>query len=83
VKVELTKRAVKDLDGLEKAQPKLYDKMVAKIKALEQEPTLGKPLVGPLRGRWSLRVGEYRAIYETGKDVVTILTVNHRREVYR
>jgi mRNA-degrading endonuclease RelE of RelBE toxin-antitoxin system len=28
-------------------------------------------------------VGEYPIIYEVGRSVVTILTVNHRREVYR
>lgn len=81
--VQLTKRAVKDLDDLEKAQPQLYTKILAKIGGLAQGPTSGKPLVGPLKGKWSLRVGEYRIIYEPGKDVVTVLTVNHRREVYR
>ena len=81
--VELTKRAGKDLDSLNKAQPELFKKVVAKIGSLRDDPKAGKPLVGPLKGKWSLRVGEYRVIYEIGKSAVTVLTVNHRREVYR
>lgn len=81
--VELTKRAGKDLDSLNRAQPKLFEKVVAKIRSLRDDPKAGKSLVGPLKGKWSLRVGEYRIIYEIGKTVIIVLTVNHRREVYR
>jgi len=81
--VELTKRAGKDLDSLNRAQPELFEKVVAKIRSLRDDSKAGKPLVGPLKGKWSLRVGEYRIIYEIGKAVIIVLTVNHRREVYR
>ncbi|MBI4418808.1 MAG: type II toxin-antitoxin system RelE/ParE family toxin, partial [Ignavibacteriales bacterium] len=42
-----------------------------------------KPLVGPLKGIWSVRVGEYRVLYEFDEMTVIVLTVNHRREAYR
>jgi mRNA interferase RelE/StbE len=83
VKIELTKRAVEDLDALGRSQPQLYGKLIAKIGTLGNDPALGKPLVGPLKGLRSLRVGDYRIVYEKGKDGVVVLTVNHRREVYR
>jgi len=73
----------KDLGRIERAQPDLHDRIIAKIQALADRPTLGKPLLGPLKGKWSLRIGEYRVIYEIGREVVVVLTVNHRREVYR
>lgn len=83
MKVELTKRAIKDLDFLEKGQPQLCARVLARIKSLQDDRKAGKPLVGPLKGKWSLRVGEYRIIYELGSNIVTVLTVNHRGEVYR
>jgi addiction module RelE/StbE family toxin len=83
VKIELTKRAKKDLDALGRSQPQLFGKVVAKIEALGDDPDMGKALVGPLKALRSLRVGDYRIIYEKGKDAVVVLTVNHRREVYR
>ena len=79
--VELTKRAARDLDGLAKAG--ILPKILAKIETLSREPAAGKPLVGPLKGIWSLRVGEYRILYEIDKKKVIVLTVNHRREAYR
>jgi mRNA-degrading endonuclease RelE of RelBE toxin-antitoxin system len=81
--VELTHRAAKDLDRLHRAQPALFGKVVAKIQSLTRDPRVGKPLVGPLKGKWSLRVGDYRFMYEVGKARIVVLTVNHRREVYK
>jgi len=58
-------------------------KVIAKIQSLAEDPSAGKPLVGPLEGIWSLRVGEYQILYQFDEKRATILTVNHRREVYR
>lgn len=81
--VELTARAVRDLNRLEQAQPAIFEKLTAKIRSLSSDPKAGKPLVGPLKGKWSLRVGDYRIIYEPGKKTIVVLTINHRREVYK
>ena len=81
--VELTNRACKHLDGLRRAQPVLFDKVVSKIQMLAKDPKMGKSLVGPLKGKWSLRVGDWRILYKVGQTIVLVLTVNHRREVYK
>ncbi len=81
--VELTRRAIKDLDRLKRAQPALSAKVVAKVQSLKDDPKSGKPLIGPLKGKWSLRVGHIRIIYEIGTVAITILTINHRKDVYR
>lgn len=83
IPVELTKRAVKDLDRLRRAQPLLFEKVVAKIMTLADDQETGKPLAGPLKGIRSLRVGDQRILYECGRNAIVVLTVNHRREVYR
>ncbi len=81
--VELTHRAVRDLDSLRRRQPRLSVKLLDKLESLAEDPLAGKPLTGPLKGLRSLRVGEWRIIYEVRKDAVVVLTVNLRREVYR
>lgn len=42
----------------------------------------GKPLRYSLRGCRSLRVGDYRVIYKIESNVVLIIKIGHRREVY-
>ncbi len=56
-------------------------------KAIERRLTtfperFGKPLQGDLKGMWSLRVGDWRVIYEISGEQVRILRIGHRREVY-
>jgi mRNA interferase RelE/StbE len=51
---------------------------------LSNNPELGKPLVGRLSGLWSLRVGNYRAIYSIKNNelLVLVLRLGHRKNVY-
>jgi mRNA interferase RelE/StbE len=44
-----------------------------------------EPLTGDRRGFWRYRVGDYRivAAIEDDRLVVLVVTVGHRREVYR
>lgn len=57
-------------------------KIKKKLKKLENNPRLGKPLkYSDFR---SLRIGNYRAIYEVywKKKQVIVLFIGHRRRVY-
>lgn len=83
MEVELTHRAARDLDTVRRRHPKLFVRLLDKLESLADDPLAGKPLTGPLQGFRSLRVGDWRVIYEVGKGVVKVLTVNHRREIYR
>ena len=51
---QLTRRARKDLDKLPAV---LGDKAMEIIERLDADPTLGKKLLGPLRGKRSARLG--------------------------
>jgi mRNA interferase RelE/StbE len=42
----------------------------------------GKPLQYSLKGCRRLRVGDFRVIFRVENDVVTIVKIGHRREVY-
>jgi len=83
-KIELAKEAESDLEYLHKADRKLFEKILAKIKFLSVNPKEGKPLVGRHKGEYSFRVGKYRIVYEldTARHIVYILTVKHRKHVY-
>ena len=51
---------------------------------LVTEPaSYGKPLRHSLQSLWSLRVGDYRVIYQINNDEVIILKIGHRRNVYK
>ena len=45
-------------------------------KKLTADPLVfGKPLAGPLKGYWRLRVGEYRVIYRMAQQRVTVIVI--------
>lgn len=70
---------------LAKLPVEVYELVLDGIRALALEPR--PPGCLKLTGRpgWRIRIGNYRVIYEIDDDrqVVTILDVGHRREIYR
>lgn len=72
-------RRIGDLDGV------IKERIRKAIIRLSEHPELGKRLTGILSDRWSYRVGDWRILYKLRKSelVILILTVGHRREVYR
>ncbi len=78
--VLLHPKAAKELEKIEKP---IKSRMTEKLRELGDHPErIGKPLKHS--DFWSLRVGDYRAIYEIDrdKDQVIILFIGHRKEVY-
>jgi len=60
------------------------DRIVEKLKEISENPRVGKPLRGRLRGLYSARVGDYRIIYQVSDERRTIaaVAVGHRKAVY-
>jgi mRNA interferase RelE/StbE len=80
--IQVLRRAQKGLARLPKQE---YERVRDAIGALADDPRPGgcKKLTG--REGWRIRVGQYRVIYEI-EDVVrivTILDVDHCRDIYR
>jgi mRNA interferase RelE/StbE len=82
--IELAKEAESDLEKLHRSDRKLFARILSKIESLSLDPLEGKPLVGNHKGEYSLRIGNYRIVYEldTRKYIVYILTVKHRKNAY-
>lgn len=78
----LSRRALKDLDDL---PPALREKALAVIGQLDQNPALGKKLLGALKGKRSARLGRsHRIIYRLDNaGTPEVLTVRSRQDAYR
>ena len=71
-------------DFLEKLDKKDKERMKNKLEDLKNNPELGKPLTGRLAGLWSLRTGDYRALYQIrhGELLILVLKIKHRKDAY-
>jgi mRNA interferase RelE/StbE len=82
--VALTPSARRRLDKLPlPAAAALFEHLTGPVAANPYR--LGKPLDAPFEQVWSVRRGEYRALYSIDDDrrIVTVLAVAHRRDAYR
>ncbi|MDE0656022.1 MAG: type II toxin-antitoxin system RelE/ParE family toxin [Acidimicrobiaceae bacterium] len=78
---KLTRRGQRDL---EKLPEPIRKKALEIIRRLDQNPAMGKKLLGALAGKRVARLGRaHRIIYTAEGGVVTVLTVRPRRDVYR
>ena len=77
----LSRRFDRDFSKLDKD---VRDRVVEKLREISDDPRIGKPLRGKLRGLHSARVGDYRIVYQVfdEKRVVAAVTVGHRKAVY-
>jgi mRNA interferase RelE/StbE len=81
----LSSGAEKAMAKLQKSDSRLFRRISTALEHLASEPFAGKALVGPLKGYYSERVGDYRILYtlENGSSHVLVLKIQHRKEVYR
>ena len=81
-------RIVYHPEVLDKDLPKLPRNLRSRIhQAIQQrlgrEPShYGEPLRQTLKGYWKLRVGDYRVIFQLRDDLVLIIEIGHRKDIY-
>jgi mRNA interferase RelE/StbE len=70
---------------LSKINAKDQDRIIIAIRRLSDNPRPTGCLKLSGRPAWRIRVGDYRIIYEihTEQLLITVITIGHRREVYR
>ena len=84
--IEISRTAEKQIQKLDlKAQESIAGFLRTRIMPAPNPRQLGKALHGDKKGLWRYRVGDYRLICDIQDRRVTILllTVGHRKEVYR
>ena len=82
--IHFSREADSDIDTLYFSDKKLFARIIKKIEFLENHPKEGKPLVGTHKGEYSLRVGNYRIVYQLdhAKHFIYVLTIKHCKHVY-
>ncbi len=74
------------LRRLEKLPRDVQRRIVSKIEALRDDPfPVGCKKIEVLADAWRIRTGDYRIVYQVHRGVliVLVLTVGHRKDVYR
>ncbi|HXF49137.1 MAG TPA: type II toxin-antitoxin system RelE/ParE family toxin [Verrucomicrobiae bacterium] len=82
-RILFTRRANKDYETLSEA---VKPRILAALDEIARAPFKeGKPLKGEMKGCFSHRMGNYRIVYQiqAKQIVVLVLTIAHRKEVYR
>lgn len=85
-RVEYTPQAVKQLAKLDRqTRIFIYAWIDKNLQGCENPRKHGKSLTANKRGQWRYRVGDYRLLaeIEDKKIVILILTIGHRREIYK
>ena len=84
--IRFAKAAIKALSKLDKpTRVILYSWIKENLYECNNPRLHGKALSGDKKGMWRYRVGDYRIIADIQDEsiIILILTVGHRREVYR
>jgi mRNA interferase RelE/StbE len=74
------------LRQLEKLSPDVQKRVALKIERLRDDPfPTGCKKMAALQDTWRVRAGDYRVVYQVHRGVllVLVLTVGHRKDVYR
>jgi mRNA interferase RelE/StbE len=74
------------LRQLEKLPRDIQKKLAVRIEALRDEPfRSGCKKMAAIPDTWRVRVGDYRIVYQVHQKIllVLVLTIGHRKDVYR
>lgn len=80
---EFKNKAAKEL---EKLPPQVRNRILKKLKfySFQKNPLKFAEKLKDYRfGNYRFRVGDYRIIFDTEDDKITILKVGHRKEIYK
>ena len=78
-----SERAVKDISKL---SPQIKQRLGKKLEwfGSQSDPLqFAEPLTKPADAQYRFRVGDYRVLFDVDSTTLTILHVQHRRQVYR
>jgi len=70
------------LGRLKELDRQVQVRMLKEIKILEENPFAGKRLRGHLSELLSLRIGDYRILYQILGNQIIVRTVGHRKTIY-
>lgn len=82
-RIVVTKKAKRDIDGLEHIVRERLGKKLLQVAQLDDIRPVVRELTDGRIGGYRLRVGDYRVIFDLEEKEIIILKVQHRKDVYR
>jgi mRNA interferase RelE/StbE len=73
----------KALSLLKKLDPLVYKRIINKIDQLKENPFSKDVKKLRITGSFRLRVGDYRVIFDVQGNTIRILSLGHRKNIYR
>jgi len=77
--VRFTPRFLKRIKALGR---EVQVRILREVNILKINPYAGKPLRGEWKGFYSLRMGDYRILYQIKGNKIFLLVVGHRKRIY-
>jgi mRNA interferase RelE/StbE len=74
------------LRDLKKLSNDAQKRIIRKLDFYTASPNVLKfaePLIGTRFGEWRFRIGDYRVIFDIAQNVIIILSVGHRKDIYK
>ncbi|KKU02774.1 MAG: Addiction module toxin, RelE/StbE family [Candidatus Amesbacteria bacterium GW2011_GWA2_47_70] len=71
---------------LKKFSPEVSRKIIAKLGFFISAPSpleFAERLINNDAGQYRFRIGDYRVIFDVEEDTIVVLTLGHRREIYK
>jgi mRNA interferase RelE/StbE len=84
--IEFERDAIRQLNRLDQSvRGRIVQFLESRVIGSDDPRRLGKALHGELAGLWGYRVGDYRLVclLEDERQLIALVSVGHRREVYR
>ncbi len=84
--VDISETAAREIERLDRSIQRRIVRFLHNRVATDEDPRrMGRRLHGARQGQWRYRVGDYRLICQIQDErvVVLVLTVGHRRDIYR
>jgi mRNA interferase RelE/StbE len=84
--IEFEQDAIRQLNRLDRSvRRRIVNFLEARIAGSGDPRQIGKVLHGEFAGLWAYRVGDYRLIcmIEDERRLIALVSVGHRREIYR
>lgn len=76
----ITEKAQKDIKNLDS---KTKQKIIEKLKYLSNDPiSLSIKLINSKIGEYRFRTGDYRVIFDIDDEIIVILKIGHRKDIY-
>lgn len=79
-RLQLSDRTLKFLRKIDRSTKR---EIMQVFKKIVDDPYGFKPLRYELKGLYRARIGKYRIIFEINNNTVFILSIEHRKKVYR